>query len=86
MIDKQFAEKQYLDHERIKEDRLNRYRTDIKRQIDEKERQKLQDKLQGNLATSYMNLTYEEIQKRLCSSCEREYPKNYLTRYKRKRK
>ena len=65
---------------------MNRYRNDIKKQIDEKERQKLQEKLQGNLATSYMNLTYEEIQKRLCESCDKEYPKNYLTRYKRKKK
>lgn len=37
----------------MRNDRLNKYKNDIKKQIDEKERQKLQDKLPGTYATSY---------------------------------
>ena len=70
----------------MRNDRVNKYKNDIKKQIDEKERQKLQDKLQGTYATSYENLTYQEIQRKLCDSCEKEYPKTYMTKYRRKKR
>jgi hypothetical protein len=33
-----------------------------------------------------MNLSMEEIERKLCESCDKMYPKNYLTRYRRKKK
>ena len=71
MRDQEEAARQYLEHEKMRTDRLNRYRDDIKKQIEDKQRQLLKEKLQGNYATSYDNLSYQEIQKRLCDSCDK---------------
>ena len=67
----------------MKNEKLRKYKEDIKRQMEEKEKQRNNERIKDKYATSYINLTLSEIEKRLCDSCEKTYPKKLMTKVKK---
>jgi len=51
--------------------------------MEEKEKQRNNDRIKDKYDTSYMNLTLSEIEKKLCDSCEKTYPKKLMTKVKK---
>jgi acetoin utilization deacetylase AcuC-like enzyme len=83
LINQEFQEKQQFENQIMKNDRINRYKREIEQQIKENEqkRNKLRNADKTGL-NSTMGFHDSEIERKLCDSCEKTYPKKYMTRVK----
>lgn len=80
LIQQQLQEKRRQEEAERKEMRANSYLTGIKRQAEQQAQRKKEEELMNRTAVNSSFLEERQLECRTCDSCEKNFPKTYLTR------